>query len=109
MVSSIPAQLRGNMFRLRAQSMCFLMGRTARHAVHMWFVPFRLAIIFLDEEGHVVDYVHLSPFEWYRSRRPARSIIELPSRAVQPDDVRIGDRLRFEEPRRKVYKRRGPA
>jgi uncharacterized membrane protein (UPF0127 family) len=94
-------KLRGLMFRRsldpdEALVFCYARESIAGTSIHMFFVPFPIAAIWLDAEKRVVDQVLAKPFRpYYASRAPARYLVEgvpeLLSRA------RIGDVLTFEE------------
>ncbi len=67
-------------------------------SIHMFFVFFAIAAVWLDNEGHVVDAKLAKPWRpFYAPAKPARYLIE-----AQPsllDRVQIGDQLRFMEDR----------
>ena len=63
-------------------------------SIHMFFVPFDLGVIWVNDAGHVVDFVRAKPWRpKYAPKDPARYVIEL-----HPDKlelVKIGDKLDF--------------
>lgn len=65
-------------------------------SIHMLFVPFALGVIWVDEEGTVVDTVLARPWRLsYVPRAAARYVVE-----AHPDVLRqasIGDHVRFLE------------
>jgi uncharacterized membrane protein (UPF0127 family) len=62
--------------------------------IHMLFVFFPIAVIWLDAGKRVVDKVLARPFyPYYAPRSPARYYLECHPRAL--DRVRIGDHLDF--------------
>ena len=65
-------------------------------AIHMFFVPFDLGVIWVNDAGEVVDTVVAKSWRpSYAPQAPARYIIEL-----HPDllpQVQVGDRIRFAE------------
>ncbi len=64
-------------------------------AIHMLFVFFPIAAVWLDREGQVVDVRLARPFRpVYIPRRPARDVLEGPPELLET--VAVGDRLRFE-------------
>ena len=64
-------------------------------AIHMFFVFFPIAAIWLDSNGRVVDAQLARPFRpLYVPRAPARDVLEGPPAMLE--QVRIGDRLHFE-------------
>ncbi len=65
-------------------------------AIHMFFVFFPIAAIWLDSNGRVVDAQLARPFRpLYVPRAPARDVLEGPPALLE--QVRIGDTLHFEE------------
>lgn len=74
---------RGLMFRraLREdEGFFFVFPRPGRWgtAIHMWFVFFPIAAIWLDETGRIVHAVEARPFRVYVPPRPARYLVEGP-------------------------------
>ncbi len=64
-------------------------------AIHMFFVFFPIAAIWLDSNGQVVDAQLARPFRpLYVPRAPARDVLEGPPAMLE--QVRIGDTLHFE-------------
>ena len=63
--------------------------------IHMLFMRFPIATLWLDAEGVVVDKVLAKPWRpLYAPQKPARYVIEAPPALVER--VMIGDRLNFE-------------
>jgi len=64
----------------------------AAAAIHMLFVFFPIAVIWLDDSFRVVDAVLARPFRlFYAPRAPARYILE--AAPVLLDRVAVGDQL----------------
>jgi uncharacterized membrane protein (UPF0127 family) len=98
--ASFLCRLRGLMFRsaLRAGEALILVepgdSRSAT-AIHMFFVPFAIATIWIDSSGRVVDKVLARPWRpFYAPRAPARYTLETDPAFL--DQVAIGDELVFE-------------
>ncbi len=69
----------------------------AETAIHMLFVFFAIAVVWLDAEGNVVDAKLAKPWRpMYAPAKPARYIIEAPPALLER--VQVGDRLTFDEP-----------
>jgi len=65
-------------------------------AIHMFFVFFPIAAIWLDSNGQVMDAQLARPWRpFYVPRAPARDVLEGPPALLE--QVRIGDTLHFEE------------
>jgi uncharacterized membrane protein (UPF0127 family) len=65
-------------------------------AIHMFFVFFPIAVVWLDKNGKIVDTMLAWPFRpFYAPRAPARDVLEGPPSLLER--VEIGDRVRFEE------------
>ena len=96
---SFLCRLRGLMFRraLSQEEGLLLVGRRmsrADTAIHMLCVFFPLAVVWLDEQGQVVDAVLARPFRpFYVPRWPARDVLEGPPSLLE--SLHIGDRLCF--------------
>lgn len=65
-------------------------------AIHMFGMRFGLAVVWVDQQGQVVDLCQARPWRaWLVPRAAACYVLEAhPSRL---DEFRIGDRLSFEE------------
>ncbi len=98
--ASFFCRMRGLTFRrrLRPNEALLLVGgreNRAETAIHMLFVFFPIAAIWLDRTGKVVDTVLARPFRpFYAPRAPARDILEGPPELLKM--VTVGDRLEFE-------------
>jgi hypothetical protein len=92
--------LRGLTFRhsLRDDEGLLLVGERESRletTIHMFFVFFPIAAIWLDSGGEVVDAKLARPFRpVYAPRAPARDVLEGPPRLL--DRVNVGDWLRFD-------------
>jgi uncharacterized membrane protein (UPF0127 family) len=99
--TSFLCRLQGLTFRrtLGSSEGLLLVGRRenrADAAIHMFFVFFPIAAVWLDKSGQVVDAQLARPFRpLYVPRGPARDVLEGPPSLLRR--VQIGDRLRFEE------------
>ncbi len=68
----------------------------AATAIHMFFVPFTIAAIWIDNSGRVVDKVRAQPWRpFYAPRAPARYTLETDPAFL--DQVSVGDELDFED------------
>ena len=98
---SFLCRLRGLMFRrdLPAdEGLLLVEGRAsvAATAIHMLFVFFPIAAIWLDDSFHVVDVKLARPFRlFYAPRAPARYVLEVAP--VLLDQVAVGDQLYIAE------------
>lgn len=98
---SFLCRLRGLTFRRRLaeDEGLLLVGRGESRvdtAIHMFFVFFPIAAIWLDAGGRVVDARLASPFHpLYVPRAPAKDVLEGPPALLER--VRIGDQLHFRE------------
>ena len=92
-------RLRGLMFRSHLpddEGLIFVYGRESRMdtSIHMFFMAFDIAAIWLDKDGQVVDKQLAKVWRpYYAARRPAQYVIE--GRPVLLDRVNVGDRLSF--------------
>ncbi|OQY23914.1 MAG: hypothetical protein B6I35_02625 [Anaerolineaceae bacterium 4572_32.2] len=99
--ASFLCRLRGLTFRrsLDDDEGLLLVGRResrADTAIHMFFVFFPIAAVWLDQSGRVVDAQLARPFRpLYVPRAPARDVLEGPPALLKR--AQIGDQLRFGE------------
>ncbi len=99
--ASFGAKLRGLMFRrsLAADEGLVLVenrSSIAATSIHMFFVYFDIAAIWLDEQYRVVHKVRAKSWRpYYASPQPARYVLEGPPALL--DQVRLGETLHFEE------------
>jgi len=99
--TSFIRRLRGLTFRraLDEGEGLLLVGRResrADTAIHMFFVFFPIAAVWLNQSGQVVDAQLARPFRpLYVSCAPARDVLEGPPSLLER--VQIGDQLRFGE------------
>ncbi|HSK86815.1 MAG TPA: DUF192 domain-containing protein [Anaerolineales bacterium] len=94
-------QLRGLTFRSRLapdEGLLLVGGRDARldSSIHMFFVSFDLAVIWINSDLQVVDKVLAKSWRpAYFSKRPARYVLE-----IHPErwgDFEIGDGVEFKD------------
>ena len=65
-------------------------------AIHMFFMLFSIAVVWLDKDGIVVDKKFAKPWRpAYSSKAPAMYYIEANPSLL--DRIEIGDKLRFDE------------
>jgi len=92
-------KLKGFMFRRSIEddeALVFVHRRDNRinTSIHMFFVPFDLGVIWVNQAGEVVDFVCAKPWRpSYAPKKPASYVIEL-----HPDklkSIRVGDFVDF--------------
>jgi uncharacterized membrane protein (UPF0127 family) len=98
--ASFACRLRGLTFRRRpGGDLLLLVGHSegrVETAIHMLFVFFPIAAVWLDSRGVVVDTRLARSFRpLYVPRAAARDVLEGPPDLL--DKVSVGDELRFEE------------
>jgi uncharacterized membrane protein (UPF0127 family) len=95
------SKLRGLMFRRAIEAdeglvLAETRSSIAATSIHMFFVPFDIAAIWLDENQQVVHKVLARSWHpYYASPQPARYVLEGPPALL--DRVALGEALRFEE------------
>ena len=95
------SKLRGLMFRRSIDPDEGLVLAEARSSIaatsiHMLFVPFDIAAVWLDGDYRVVHKVRAKAWRpFYASPQPARYVLEVPPALL--DRITIGETLRFEE------------
>ncbi len=91
------SKARGLMFEKRERfdyALVFSFGRETRlgASIHMLFVFFPIAAVYLDSKKRVVDIAVLKPFALnYVPKKPAAYLIELP--VEKATNIKIGDFL----------------
>jgi len=80
------------------EGLLFITGSESRTntSIHMFFMFFSIAVVWLDTSGKVVDSCLAKPWRpAYAPRKPAQYFIE--AKPALLDRVKIGDILRFDE------------
>ncbi len=99
--ASYGSRLRGLMFRrglTEGEALVLVEGADSRTttAIHMFFVPFPIAAIWINGLGRVVDKVLAEPWRpMYAPRAPARYVLEAAPELLEK--VVIGEELVFED------------
>ncbi len=99
--ASFGSKLRGLMFRCAIDPdeglvLAETRSSVAATSIHMFFVPFDIATVWLDENYQVVHKTLAKSWRpYYASPKPARYVLEGPPALLER--VAIGDQLRFEE------------
>ncbi len=81
------------------EGLLFVYGRESKAdtSIHMLFMLYSIATIWMDKDGVVVDKVLAKPWRpAYVPRKPAQYFIE--ARPLILDRVQVGDKLRFDDP-----------
>ena len=95
------SKLRGLMFRRSIASdeglvLAETRASIAATSIHMFFVPFDIAAIWLDQDCQVVHKVLAKAWRpYYAAPKPAKYVLEGPPALL--DRVAVGEILRFEE------------
>ncbi len=99
MCSSFVCRLRGLMFRSRLdpnEGLLLQMSNESRidSSIHMFFVPFALAVFWVNTGMEVVDKVIAKPWRpAYLPARPARLVLEIHPQRFS--DYEVGQRVEF--------------
>jgi len=99
--ASFQSRLRGLMFRqaLRpGEALILVEANDSRSAtaIHMFFVPFPIAAVWINNAGRVVDKVKALPWRpFYAPREPARYTLETDPAFLKK--ISIGDEIIFED------------
>lgn len=89
----------GLMFRFPKNfAYIFEFSTPKKRPITMWFVFFAIDIVFVDDEGKVVEVVEdLKPFYNYYPKETSVSFIELPSGSVSKFKLKAGSILIWDE------------
>ena len=99
--ASFGLRLRGLMFRPRLQpdeALILVEARDSRASatIHMFFVPYTIATVWINGAGQIVDKAAALPWRpYYAPRSPARYILETHPEFLER--VQIGDEVDFED------------
>lgn len=87
----------GLMFSLRQKnSLIFKFNQEQIISLHMIFVFYHIDVLFLDKNKIVADKKeNFLPFAFYKSRKKAMYVIELPCGAIKRTNTEIGDKIMF--------------
>ncbi|MBN2112400.1 DUF192 domain-containing protein [Candidatus Woesearchaeota archaeon] len=86
----------GLMFRINPKSLVFAFDKEKIIPLHMFFVFFPIDVLFLDRRKRVVEVKkNFMPFTFYKPRRKAMYVVELPFGAVERTKTRLGDIIDF--------------
>ncbi len=89
------SKARGLMFS-KKKDLIFEFRKPSFVPLHMFFVFFPIDVLFLDDDKHIIELKkNFRPFGYYRPKKLARYVIELP--LPRSDDIGfdIGDHLVF--------------
>ena len=65
-------------------------------SLHMLFVFYPIDVLFLDKNRIIADKKeNFRPFAFYKSKKKAMYVIELPDGAIKKSKTMIGDKVRF--------------
>ena len=85
----------GLMFRSRLapeEGMLLRFGKSANHALHMWFVRFPIDVIFIREDGNVARIHHARPWEFpFTAGSAVRYALEVNSGFCLRNGIKAGD------------------
>jgi len=83
------SRFRGLMFSKR-KTLFFVFDKEQVVPLHMWFVFYRIDVIYLNEDAVVVEIKQdLKPFTFYTSKYKCKYIIETPHKLM----VEVGDQI----------------
>ena len=69
------------------------------NGVHTWGMSFDVDILFLDEQGKVLELIRsLRPWKWTPRVRGARYVLEVPKGVIDGSATRVGDMLMWWDP-----------
>ena len=80
-------QNRGLIFRFNKEKIISL---------HMFFVFYPIDVLFVDKDKIIVDKKeNFKPFTFYKPRKKAMYVIELPNKVIKKSKTGIGDKIEF--------------
>ena len=82
--------------KVKRAALLFEFGRPGFQSLHMFFVFYKIDVLFLDANKQVVDVKEgFRPFTVYNSSKRSKYVIELPAGAVAGSRTKKGDRLEW--------------
>ena len=95
-VSSIWGKTMGLMFKKKPESLAFVFSKETFVPLHTFFMKFPIDVLFLNEDWEVVELVEeLKPYRYYRPKKKAMFVVELPEGSILKSKTEIGDVLQF--------------
>ena len=92
---SVISKAVGLMFS-RKKPLIFIFDKEKIVPLHMLFVFYPIDVLFLDKNKNVVEIKEsLMPFTFYKPKKRAKYIIEIPVRTVKKTETMIGDKIDF--------------
>ena len=94
-------KFKGLMFRRKldpqhALVFVYVRESVSETTIHMFFVFFPIAVLWLDAEKRIVDTALAKPFRpYYAPRQPAQYFVECAPHTLQ--HIHLGDKLSFQE------------
>jgi hypothetical protein len=93
------SRFRGLMFRRRfppGAAILFKFKKPGRYAIHMFFVGFPIDLLYLNRRFEIVEIREaLKPWRFYRPRRFATNLVELPAGSVRKLGIKTSHRLKI--------------
>jgi len=95
-VKSILGKTLGLMFKSKPESLIFVFSREKIVPLHTFFMKFPIDVLFLNEDWKVVELKEdFRPFQYYRPKKKAMFIIELPEGSILKSKTKVGDIISF--------------
>ena len=95
---TILQKAKGLMFskKLKDKALIFIFNKEKIISLHMLFVFYPIDIIFLDKNKKVIEIKqNFKPFTFYKNRKPAKYIVELPENIIKKTKTKNGDKISF--------------
>ena len=93
---TLPKLALGLMFRAKlapGDGMLLSFGRTANHAIHMWFVRLPLDVIFIKEDGTIARIHRAAPWGLpFAAGSPVRYVLEVNGGFCRRNGIKAGDK-----------------
>lgn len=84
---SIASKARGLMFS-KPKTLVFYFSKPEKVSLHMWFVFFKIDVLFLDESFKIVDIKKkFKPFSFYTTPKKVSYVIEFPLGKIKNSEV----------------------
>lgn len=96
-IDGIFSKFIGLMFsKKQNKALIFKFNKEKIISLHMFFVFYRIDVLFLNKNKVVVDKTeNFRPFTFYKSKKKAMYAIELPDGIIKKTKTEIGDKIGF--------------
>ncbi len=95
-VKSVFGKTLGLMFKKKPEPLVFVFSKATFVPLHTFFMQFPIDVLFLNENWEVVELKeNFMPYSYYRPKKKAMFVIELPEGSILKSKTAVGDIINF--------------